>query len=146
MQAGAAKDLNSGDVDTMVEVGYGRVVKSSNLTGKVDFYGGDQVLNDKGKDKVIDEVLEEVVEQFNQVVNNDGDPKKEDPTKPCNDCPSKEKFTHKNREVFSSTNGNDYIFYDNKWHWITKSDNVTIEYRDPTDASPRYRTNPFVWF
>jgi RHS repeat-associated protein len=59
MQAGAAKDLNSGDVDTMVEVGYGRVVKSSNLTGKVDFYGGEQVLNDKGKQKVVQGHLKE---------------------------------------------------------------------------------------
>jgi hypothetical protein len=46
----------------MVEVGYGRVVQSSHLTGKVDFYGGDQVLNDKGKDKVIDAMLDDVSE------------------------------------------------------------------------------------
>jgi len=78
MQAGAAKDLNSGDFDTMVEVGYGRVVKSSHLTGKVDFYGGDQVLNDKGKDKVIDTMLDNLSENpLNiEIENTDTDPPK----------------------------------------------------------------------
>ncbi len=78
-----------------------------------------------------------VVSLLNHVAHENGwfEDNKEDPSKPCADCPLKEKFTHKNGEVFSSKNGNDYIFYDNKWHWITKAKYVVAEYRDTSDAA-----------
>jgi RHS repeat-associated protein len=53
MQAGAASDLDNSDFDTMVDVGYGKMVNQKHLTNKVDFFGGEQVLNGKGQEKVI---------------------------------------------------------------------------------------------
>ena len=52
MQAGAASGLDNSDFDTMVDVGYGKMVNQKHLTGKVDFSGGEQVLNKKGEEKV----------------------------------------------------------------------------------------------
>jgi hypothetical protein len=57
MQAGAASGLNNSDFDPMVDVGYGKMVNQKHLTGKVDFSGGEQVLNKKGEEKVINNAI-----------------------------------------------------------------------------------------
>jgi uncharacterized protein RhaS with RHS repeats len=60
MQAGAAEGLTNDDVDTMVEVGYGKMVSTKLLTGAVDFSGATQMINggegndDSDGDKPID--------------------------------------------------------------------------------------------
>ncbi|HRE77743.1 MAG TPA: hypothetical protein PLL09_07955 [Flavobacterium sp.] len=51
----------------------------------------------------------------------------------CSDCPHPDKYTHKNKEIFSSKDGNDYIFYNNEWHLIGKEEFVEEKYWDPYD-------------
>lgn len=70
--------------------------------------------------------------------------------KDCNDCPNPEsQLKYKAGEVFSSSNGNDYIFFDNDWHWITKEKMVTVRVHDPMEAKGYYeyktsRENAFI--
>jgi RHS repeat-associated protein len=80
MQAGAASDLDNSDFDTMVDVGYGKMVNQKHLTGKVDFSGGERVLNGKGEEKVKIHIYKTVVERFkkdendNYILNPDDKP------------------------------------------------------------------------
>jgi RHS repeat-associated protein len=49
--------------------------------------------------------------------------------KPCKDCPSGKK----NRDIFTSEDGNDYIFFDNSWHKIGKEKFETVRVFDGSE-------------
>lgn len=56
MQAVGAEGLSNDDFDIMVDVGYGRMMSSSKITGAISFSGGSLTLNKNGQEKVINAV------------------------------------------------------------------------------------------
>ena len=52
-----AEAFNTNDFDVMIDIGYGRMRKVTQISGAVSFSGGDAVLNKKGKEKVTNNAI-----------------------------------------------------------------------------------------